>query len=96
MTIIFALAALMVLLGSQFYGHYVAQAFDEASFKKEPDDKLKKRLTPLQYKVTQHEGTERPFNNEYWDNKKPGIYVDIVSGEPLFAIDHFKEGMLIA
>ena len=48
-------------------------------------DELKKRLTPLQYKVTQEDGTEPAFNNEYWDNKKPGIYVDIVSGEPLFS-----------
>ncbi|MDX1920267.1 MAG: peptide-methionine (R)-S-oxide reductase MsrB [Candidatus Caenarcaniphilales bacterium] len=46
---------------------------------------LKKKLTPLQYKVTQEEGTEKPFDNEYWDNKKEGIYVDIVSGEPLFS-----------
>ena len=46
---------------------------------------LKSRLTPLQYKVTQEEGTEPPFNNAYWDNKRPGIYVDIVSGEPLFS-----------
>ena len=46
---------------------------------------LKSRLTPLQYKVTQENGTEPPFNNIYWDNKRPGIYVDIVSGEPLFS-----------
>jgi peptide methionine sulfoxide reductase msrA/msrB len=46
---------------------------------------LKKKLTPIQYKVTQKDGTEPAFNNEYWDNKKPGIYVDIVSGEPLFS-----------
>ncbi|MFI5391543.1 MAG: peptide-methionine (S)-S-oxide reductase MsrA, partial [Bacteriovoracales bacterium] len=46
---------------------------------------IRKKLTPLQYKVTQEEGTEPAFNNEYWDNKKPGIYVDIVSGEPLFS-----------
>ncbi|MBU0674451.1 MAG: peptide-methionine (R)-S-oxide reductase MsrB [Proteobacteria bacterium] len=46
---------------------------------------LKKRLTDLQYQVTQEEGTEPPFRNEYWDNKQPGIYVDIVSGEPLFS-----------
>ena len=46
---------------------------------------LKERLTSMQYKVTQEEGTEPSFNNEYWDNKKPGIYVDIVSGEPLFS-----------
>src|SRR3984957_5374290 len=43
------------------------------------------RLTPEQFRVTQRDGTERPFENEYWDNKQPGIYVDIVSGEPLFA-----------
>ncbi len=46
---------------------------------------LKKKLTPLQYKVTQEEGTEPAFNNEFWDNKRAGIYVDIVSGEPLFS-----------
>ena len=55
------------------------------NFKKPSDAELKEMLTPLQYDVTQHEGTERPFKNEYWDNKKAGIYVDIVSGEPLFS-----------
>lgn len=45
-------------------------------------------LTSLQYQVTQEDGTERPFDNEYWDNKEPGIYVDIVSGEPLFSSTH--------
>lgn len=49
------------------------------------NDDLRSRLTPLQYKVTQEEGTEPAYNNEYWDNKEPGIYVDIVSGEPLFS-----------
>lgn len=54
---------------------------------------LKEKLTPLQYNVTQEEGTEPPFQNEYWDNKKAGIYVDIVSGEPLFSsTDKFKSG----
>jgi len=54
---------------------------------------LKKKLTPLQYKVTQEEGTEQAFSNEYWDNKKAGIYVDIVSGEPLFSsIDKYDSG----
>ena len=54
---------------------------------------LKQRLTPLQYEVTQNEGTEPSFQNEYWDNKKPGIYVDIVSGEPLFSsTDKYKSG----
>lgn len=46
---------------------------------------LKQKLTPLQYHVTQEKGTEPPFHNEYWDNKAPGIYVDVVSGEPLFS-----------
>lgn len=49
------------------------------------DKALKERLTPLQYQVTQQDGTEPPFKNDYWDNKEPGIYVDIVSGEPLFS-----------
>jgi methionine-R-sulfoxide reductase len=54
---------------------------------------LKKRLTPLQYDVTQHEGTEPPFQNEYNDNKREGIYVDIVSGEPLFSsLDKYDSG----
>jgi methionine-R-sulfoxide reductase len=52
---------------------------------KPSDDVLRKELTPLQYEVTQHEGTERPFHNEYWDNHADGIYVDIVTGEPLFS-----------
>jgi methionine-R-sulfoxide reductase len=55
------------------------------NFKKPDDATLKKRLTPLQYEVTQKEGTEPPFRNEYNDNKREGIYVDIVSGEPLFS-----------
>ena len=51
------------------------------------------RLTPLQYRVTQEEGTEPPFRNEYWDNKSEGIYVDIVSGEPLFSsLDKYDSG----
>ena len=49
------------------------------------DEEIKRMLTPLQYKVTQEDATERSFNNEYWDNKRPGIYVDIVTGEPLFS-----------
>lgn len=59
-----------------------------------PDDQmLKQKLSSLQYKVTQHEGTEAPFRNEYWDNKQAGIYVDIVSGEPLFSsLDKYKSG----
>jgi len=54
---------------------------------------LRTQLTPLQYDVTQNEGTEPSFKNEYWDNKQDGIYVDVVSGEPLFSsTDKFKSG----
>jgi methionine-R-sulfoxide reductase len=54
---------------------------------------LAQKLTPLQYRVTQKEGTEPPFQNEYWDNKRPGIYVDVVSGEVLFSSqDKFDSG----
>lgn len=60
----------------------------EKVYTKPNDAELKKTLTPIQYKVTQHEGTERPFKNEFWDNKTAGLYVDIVSGEPLFASTH--------
>ena len=57
------------------------------------DAELRKRLTPQQYKITQKDGTEPAFNNEYWDNKKEGIYVDVVSGEPLFSsTDKFVSG----
>jgi methionine-R-sulfoxide reductase len=54
---------------------------------------LAEKLTPLQYKVTQKDGTEPPFQNEYWDNTRAGIYVDLVSGEPLFSsLDKFDSG----
>jgi peptide-methionine (R)-S-oxide reductase len=54
---------------------------------------LKQRLTPMQFEVTQQAATEPPFRNEFWDNKKPGIYVDVVSGEPLFSsLDKFDSG----
>jgi peptide methionine sulfoxide reductase msrA/msrB len=57
----------------------------KSHFKRPSDKELKEKLTPLQYKVTQEDGTETAFDNQYWDNKKAGIYVDIVSGEPLFS-----------
>lgn len=64
-----------------------------SKYHKPADEALMKRLTPLQYNVTQEEGTERPFKNEYWDEHRVGIYVDIVSGEPLFSSrDKFKSG----
>ena len=57
------------------------------------DADLRKRLTKEQYYVTKQNGTEAPFRNEYWDNKKPGIYVDVISGEPLFSsLDKFDSG----
>jgi peptide methionine sulfoxide reductase msrA/msrB len=62
-------------------------------FKKPSKAELKKILHPLQFRVTQENGTELPFENEYWDNKKEGLYVDVVSGEPLFAsFDKFYSG----
>lgn len=61
--------------------------------KKPSDAELRKKLTPEQYEVTQHEGTEAPFHNEYWNNHHDGIYVDVVSGEPLFSsLDKFDSG----
>ena len=59
----------------------------------ETNDELKKRLTPEQFRVTKENGTERPFSNAYWDNSEPGIYVDVISGEPLFSsTTKFKSG----
>ena len=63
------------------------------TFSKPSKQELKARLTAMQYNVTQEEGTEPPFRNEYWDNKHDGIYVDVVSGEPLFSsLDKFDSG----
>lgn len=69
------------------------QQGDDKKYSKPGDEMLRKTLTPLQYKVSQEEGTEPAFNNEYWDNKTAGVYVDIVSGEPLFSsLDKFESG----
>jgi peptide-methionine (R)-S-oxide reductase len=63
------------------------------TFQKPSDAELRKKLTPEQYQVTQHEGTEPPFRNAYWDNHEQGLYVDVVSGEPLFSsLDKFESG----
>lgn len=63
------------------------------NFTKPTDAELKQKLSSVQYEVTQHEGTERPYDNEYWDNKHAGIYVDVVSGEPLFSsLDKYDSG----
>ncbi|MCF6281228.1 MAG: peptide-methionine (S)-S-oxide reductase MsrA [Candidatus Polarisedimenticolaceae bacterium] len=63
----------------------VRGAASSKSYQKPTDSEIQERLTPLQYRVTQQDGTERSFNNEYWGEKREGIYVDIVSGEPLFS-----------
>ena len=63
------------------------------TYTKPSDEELRRRLTPEQYKVTQHEATERAFSNEYWGNHADGLYVDIVSGEPLFSsLDKYDSG----
>ncbi|MBN2084043.1 MAG: peptide-methionine (R)-S-oxide reductase MsrB [Anaerolineales bacterium] len=64
-----------------------------SDYAKPPDDELRRRLDPEQYQVTQCSLTEKPFQNEYWDNHRAGIYVDVVSGEPLFcSLDKFDSG----
>lgn len=64
------------------------QLWKNKDYKNPTKEQLKETLTPLQYRVTQEDGTERPFCNEYWDNTQEGIYVDIISGEPLFSSTH--------
>ena len=65
----------------------------DKEYAKPADGELRQRLTPEQYQVTQHEGTEPAFRNAYWNNKQPGIYVDVVSGEPLFSsLDKYDSG----
>ena len=62
----------------------------QKTFNRPSDDVLRQKLTPIQFKVTQQNGTERAYTGEYWNHKEPGIYVDIVSGEPLFSsLDKF-------
>jgi methionine-R-sulfoxide reductase len=63
------------------------------TYRKLSDQELRQQLTPAQYEITQHAGTEPPFKNEFWDHKQDGIYVDIVSGEPLFSsLEKFDSG----
>ena len=74
-------------------GHSSGTGFDPGSFVKPDNNELEQRLTPQQYSVTQEGGTEPAFGNAYWDNKAQGIYVDVVSGEPLFSsTDKFDSG----
>ncbi len=77
----------------QKWGEDMMEKSWSEDFVKPSDEALKEKLTPLQYHVTQENGTESPFQNAYWDNKKEGIYVDVVSGEPLFSsTDKFDSG----
>jgi len=76
-----------IILGGQ------AMAWNGSGYRKPDANELKKRLASEQYRVTQENGTEGAFRNAYWDNKKEGIYVDVVSGEPLFSsLDKFDSG----
>lgn len=69
------------------------KGWNPMAFQKPGDAELRRSLTPVQYEVTQHDATERAFDNEYWDNHRPGIYVDVVSGEPLFSsLDKYESG----
>jgi methionine-R-sulfoxide reductase len=96
------LAALVIVGGLFILYHAMASRDNEtkvttgqgATNKVEiPDTELRKRLTEEQYRVTMQCGTEPPFQNEYWNNHEPGIYVDIISGEPLFtSLDKFDSG----
>jgi methionine-R-sulfoxide reductase len=64
-----------------------------SNFQRPSEEELRERLTAEQYRVTQQEGTEAPFRNAYWDEHRPGIYVDVVSGEPLFSsLDKYDSG----
>jgi peptide-methionine (R)-S-oxide reductase len=70
-----------------------SKGWNVTNYHRSSDAELKQKLTPEQYQVTQHEGTERPFQNRYWDNHEAGIYVDVVSGEPLFSsVDKYDSG----
>src|ERR1700737_2855758 len=97
-----ALLALVVVAAAAGSGRAVAQSSAAMAkgehkvtdtFKKPNENELKKKLTPIQFEVTQHEATERPFQNEFWNNHEDGIYGDVVSGEPLFSSrDKYESG----
>ncbi len=90
-TTILGAVVLSLLMGSGTVAAQThAMGWNPVTYTKPGDAELKQRLTSEQYQVTQHEGTERPFSNAYWDNHEAGIYVDVVSGEPLFSsLDKF-------
>src|SRR5437667_11894971 len=89
--LVLALALASLTSGASAQGS--AKGWNPMKFQKPSDGDLRRTLAPRQYEVTQHEATEPPFHNEYWDNHRPGIYVDVVSGEPLFSsLDKFESG----
>ena len=88
----FAVAALLVPSGSVM-AQTDSKGWNPMTFTKPTDAELKRKLTPEQYSVTQKDATERPFHNAFWDNHEAGIYVDVVSGEPLFSsLDKYDSG----
>jgi peptide methionine sulfoxide reductase MsrB len=94
MLILLLLAAILLFSGGCFSiaGEIEEQAVMDSKEDKDMDE-LRERLTEIQFAVTQENATEPPFNNEYWDHKEEGIYVDVVSGEPLFSsTDKFDSG----
>jgi len=87
------ISTLFTLLASAAAAESNPKQWNPQTFQKPSDAELSRTLTPLQYDVTQHAATERPFFNAYWANEKAGIYVDVVSGEPLFSsLDKFDSG----
>ena len=88
-----AAAVLLVPSGAAAQAATHARGWNPMTFTKPTEAELKGKLTPEQYSVTQQDATERPFHNAYWDNHEPGIYVDVVSGEPLFSsTDKYNSG----
>ena len=92
--VILAIACLSTVLAvSTVYSQNDAPQKTTSDYIKPSNAKLKQTLTPLQYSVTQHDDTETPFDNEFWNEKRDGIYVDVVSGEALFSSTHkYKSG----
>ncbi|HBZ71125.1 MAG TPA: peptide-methionine (R)-S-oxide reductase [Deltaproteobacteria bacterium] len=89
----FAATVSFLLFAAPVAAQTPAKGWDAASFHKPSDAELRRSLTPLQYQVTQQEATEPAFHNTYWDNHAAGIYVDVVSGEPLFSsLDKYDSG----
>jgi peptide methionine sulfoxide reductase msrA/msrB len=88
-----ALITLLLAISSSVFSNDITSPTSPSGYIKPTEEELKQQLTPLQYSVTQSDDTEQPFNNEFWDEKRQGIYVDVVSGEPLFSSTHkYKSG----